>query len=134
MLLNNVGDALDPEAFMLRGNDICKNQLNPMLSKRVMHRRFRARFGLSPQQCSDLWNVGFPNFPKKGLPKHLLWTLMLLKQCNTDVCSAGLIGVDKDTCSKWVWLFTQSSSELDLARKFNFVCVCIVLKAFVLSC
>ena len=129
-----MGDALDPEMLMLRGNDVYKNQLNPMLSKHIMHRRFRACFGLSPQLCSDLWNVGFPNFPKKGLPKHLLWTLMLLKQHNTDVCSAGLIGVDKDTCSKWVWLFMQSLSELNLVRKFNFVCVCAMLKALILSC
>ena len=129
-----MGDTLDPEMLVLRGNDVCKNQLNPMLSKRAAHRRFRACFGLSPQLCSDSWNIGFPNFPKKGLPKHLLWTLMLLKQRNTDACSAGLIGVDKDTHSKWVSLFIQSSSELNLERMFNFVCVCNMLKVLVLLC
>jgi hypothetical protein len=75
-------------------------------------RSFKAKFGTSPEVCSELWERLQPHQPKGALPKHLLRALLFLKlYCSEDVLS-DMAGTTRKTFRKWLWLMVKAISKV----------------------
>ena len=72
-------------------------------SRARRNRRFRSFFGTSVETCADLWYLCHNALHPDAWPMHLLWTLVFLKQHNTEEVNASLAGVHEDTFRDWVW-------------------------------
>ena len=82
-------------------------------------RRFRELFGEKMEIVVHLWEMMEEGdlLPEKSKPKHLLWTLYLLKvypQEGPDCSAVGGSGgaVNPKTIRKWVWLFIERIGKL----------------------
>ncbi|GKZ00549.1 hypothetical protein MPSEU_001007300 [Mayamaea pseudoterrestris] len=103
-----------PEHFADLGNEIMARRGRGVSSR--TDRRFRATFGTTPALCSTLWMRLDPSrtMHQKAEPKHLLWSLMLLKLYLCEHALAALVGgVDEKTVAKWSWLFIDKISSLE---------------------
>ena len=85
-------------------------------SPRRRNRRFRGVFGMSSKVCAVLWEFLVQHSTisrKKGSsPKHLLWTLMVLKLYATEETNAAMAGVDEKTFRKWCWIVLNEMKKL----------------------
>jgi hypothetical protein len=63
-------------------------------------RTFKCFFGTSPENCEILWGLLAGFHPPKSKPKHLLWTLLFVKQYSSDLANKGLTGADPKTFKK----------------------------------
>ena len=81
-----------------------------------VQRRFRATFGLTSDDCCDLWERLSCSdcVSRKSQPFHLLWALMLMKVYVSETVLAALAGgVDEKTFQKWAWMFIHAISMLE---------------------
>lgn len=76
-------------------------------------RIFKSFYGVSPEVCSQLWHM-MDDKPENAEPKHLLWAFIFMKSYNTEHVNAGLVMCDEKTFRKWVWLFIDMLSSLQL--------------------
>jgi hypothetical protein len=75
-------------------------------------RSFKARFGTSPEVCSEVWERLQPHRPKGALPKHLLRALMFLKLYSSEDVLSDMVGTTRKTFRKWVWLMVKAISKI----------------------
>ena len=75
-------------------------------------RSFKAKFGTSPEVCSELWERLQPHRPKGALPKHLLRALMFLKLYSSEDVLSDMVGTTRKTFRKWVWLMVKAISKI----------------------
>ena len=76
-------------------------------SNNIMPERiYRASFGISSFLTSKLWDLMQPihELHTKYKPRYLLWTLLFLKQYNSDDVNANIAGVSPKTFRLWVWI------------------------------
>ena len=86
--------------------EICR-----ILSKdRVDERVLRSFFGVSLNTIVSCWKRG--EFKIKTRPRHLLWSLQLLKCYNSEEQLANLVNSDCKTYRKWIWLTIRKISDL----------------------
>jgi len=92
------------------------NKVRLRRNKKMLDRRFRAWFGVDAMHCSLLWQLLLETpsirLPKNADPKHLLWSLLFLKQYSTEHVHAAQVGVDVKTFRKWAWLYTGALAKL----------------------
>ena len=84
------------------------------LSPKTVLRRFISHFGVTPRLCAILWIYCKDRMEEVGQKKHLLWVLNLLKTDSTEHALHGRWKADEKTIRKWVTLFIQAISELDV--------------------
>lgn len=101
---------MEPEIFMRLGCEINKHCVNN--SENVGLRRFKSLFGVTPLICSIIWNKIRPNIKNGCSPKHLLWTLMFLRNYNTEETNRAILNVDEKTIRKYVWDIIDYISSL----------------------
>ena len=91
--------------------NIAKLALNK--SESVSERVFKANFGISSFLASKLWDLLQPihELHNKYRPRYLLWTLLFLKQYNSDDVSSNVVGVSVKTFRQWVWLTIDGISS-----------------------
>lgn len=82
------------------------------------YRKFRTYFGISPEQCSIIWNR-ISDKPSGAEPKHLLWCMLFLRNYHKEHVNAAIVSVDEKTFRKWTWIFVELLSELNAV--FNFL-------------
>jgi hypothetical protein len=82
-------------------------------------RRFCKHFGASIGVVLHVWYTMDEGglLPDKSKPKHLLWTLYLLKVYPREAPGCSAIGgrgggIDPKTLRKWVWLFIERIAKL----------------------
>lgn len=78
---------------------------------------FKSFFGVTPIVCSIIWTHLLKSQKLQLKPIHLLWSLLFLKQYNTETVNSIICRCDKKTFRKWVWLV------LNELRYLNKVCV-----------
>jgi hypothetical protein len=86
----------------------CKNKT----TTRLDHEICQSLIGTSYEICAELWNLINPvlSVSRDAQPKHLLWGLLLMKQCSTEEVNARLVGgADNKTHRKWSWLFIEQA-------------------------
>jgi hypothetical protein len=68
-------------------------------------RRFKSVFCATPTRCQIAWKLLAKNglLPTGAMPKHLLWSLMMLKTYATESVLCGIAGTDEKTFRKWAW-------------------------------
>lgn len=86
----------------------------PLGSALTCERRFRSLFGTSPLICSIVWGILKSEIPPGGEPRHLLWALLFLKTYGTEHTLRVMTKVDEKTQRKWVWLFIELISSIDV--------------------
>lgn len=91
-------------------------------------RRFREYFGCSPGLCALIWSWLVFNVDDDALPIHLLWTLLFLKQYQTEAVSSGLCRVNERTYRERIWSVIQKLAEL------NVVSLCFVVRCCCFGC
>jgi hypothetical protein len=72
--------------------------------------------GVSYDICAELWNLINPlvSASKNAKPKHLLWTLLFLKNYSTEEVSTRVVGgADKKTFREWCWIFIEAIAKLE---------------------
>lgn len=79
---------------------------------------FKSWFGCSPEICVILWEFirvdeSVCKHSRAG-PIHLLWVLMFLKLYGPVRVLASICGVDEKTFLKYVWMFLDALSCLDV--------------------
>jgi hypothetical protein len=101
--------------------------------KHTSLRRFTACFGCSPRIVAHLWKriVSKDLAPKGTRPQHLLWSLLFLKNYNTEDFLAPICGTDAKTYRKWIWSCIDVLNDLDLIKWDNRYmkdkgCICLV--------
>lgn len=94
-----------PKAFMLLAKDILGDP-----PPHCAERTYRAAFGVGPEVSSHVWEYIsiYKKKPTKGLPKHLLWTLMYMKCYDAESLLAAMVGTSAKNYRKWVWMFIDS--------------------------
>ena len=103
-----------------------QNLIQSSNSISVRLRRFRSKFGTSPQVVVAAWKLvdenEYPPLPG-GTKKleHMLWALMLLKEYGTEEDLAEAAGVDEKTFRKWAWLWAEKLSWLEMDLVSNHV-------------
>ena len=83
-------------------------------------RRFRCLFGVTPQVCSNIWQMMGERLPNGGQQQHLLWGLLFLKIYGTEDVLSSLAGVDRKTFRKWAWEFIHIISCLNIVSQQHF--------------
>ena len=104
-------------------------------------RRFKAKFGCSPDVCSDLWErlSALPRRPRRMLPKHLLWGLLFLKLYNTESVLAEMVGAERKTVRKWCWIVVYEIKRLtgkvvsDVISHLVYLLSCVLINRFPLD-
>jgi hypothetical protein len=71
-------------------------------------------FGVSPANCSRLWDLIKLSLPPRASPRHLLWALFFLKQYAHEVVNANFAQCDEKTFRKWCWIVLTSLADVDL--------------------
>ena len=83
-----------------------------MVSNINRERLFKQFFGLSPELTVVTWDVvNNPKIHPKILPKHLLWTLLFLKQYGNEGMLSSVAKVTPKTFRKWVWIVIDGLSS-----------------------
>eukprot|EP00171_Calliarthron_tuberculosum_P022157 IDg22157t1 len=80
----------------------------------VWRRRFRSFFGTSSFICAALWQE-VPQ-PSASRPRHLLWSLLMLKVYRSEHVHAALCHTDEKTYRKWTWFFIKCIAYLNLGN------------------
>ena len=81
---------------------------------------FKAHFGIDWIVCAKLWVLLLPLFSDNSYNLagakmvHLLWPLMFLRLYNTEDILAAKVGVVEKTFQKWVCLFIDLISYLEV--------------------
>ena len=102
---------LSPAAFRLRGWDLLRRVPNntpinqPLSEGRIKREEesFRNAFGVSSDVAFHVWEYLLEHekltneMAKKARPKHLLWSLLFLKQYNTELFLCGILGTTDKT-------------------------------------
>lgn len=78
-------------------------------------RDFREWFGCAPSMAVIVWCllVRTDLVPVNGELCHLLWTLLFLKCYPREHLMAVSCGADRQTVSKWVWIFLDALASLE---------------------
>ena len=63
-------------------------------------RKFRALFGVDSETCAVIWDEISDVKPRRGKPKHLLWSLLFLKTYFTEYVLSVITGADPKTLHK----------------------------------
>ena len=95
---------------------ICEQNFSRHLSEPLINRHFRAMFSVSSRTAHLLWitlDVDVPG-PTGGKRIHLLWMLMFLKEYCTQDSLSGICHVTWKTFCRWVDIFLDYVSNLDL--------------------
>ena len=71
---------------------------------------FVSLYGLNPLQTFMVWEM--MDIPANGRPKHLLWSLFLLRQYDCTPVLCHLFNVSPKTWRKWVWPFVEAIAAL----------------------
>ena len=79
-------------------------------------RRFVAHFGVDERICARLWESTTMQRPESAQPKHLLFSLLLLKIYRSENVLATMCRVDEKTFRKWAWRFVELISDLKYVR------------------
>jgi len=84
-------------------------------------RRFISCFGCSPRIVAHLWKriVSKDLAPKGMRPQHLLWSLLFLKNYNTEDFLAPICGTNAKTYRKWIWSCIDVLNDLDLVSRLS---------------
>jgi hypothetical protein len=90
-------------------------------SSQIGLRRFREFFGVSPLVCQEVWKLIRNKIPSGANAKHVLWTLLFLKRYNTESVNRKICGCDEKSYRKWIWVFIDIMSELDVVRNITFI-------------
>lgn len=75
-------------------------------------------FWACPRVCSNLWSRTrqVTSVPAGVHPRHLRWSLMLMRKYSEDALLSLLTGnVDEGTYCKWAWFFIESISLLEFS-------------------
>ena len=106
--------------------------------------QFCSAFRVNPLLCHHLWNTITINqnpinaSVQSVRPKHLLWTLLFLKQYNSTEMNAGICSIDEKTYRKWVWIFVTFLLEFKVVSNLcisNFTYLYIYLTyKFIMYC
>lgn len=107
------------QTFTKLGNRYTESSMTR--SAKVALRRFKSFFGITPIVCSIIWQKIKDEVPEGGEPKHLLWSLMFLKQYTDEHTRRSIVGADEKTMRKWTWIFVEMLSNMDAVTIFNFV-------------
>jgi hypothetical protein len=95
---------------------LCRSSAFCLLAKTTTNtkskRSFKAKFGTSPEVCSELWERLQPHQPKGALPKHLLRALMFLKLYSSEDVLSDMVGTMRKTFRRWVWLMVQANLKI----------------------
>ncbi len=134
--MGEVSDAVDDETTVVdddtSDNDGGDNAVFFCATRDIMNRvgrkvgtaaredhRFREHFGAPFAIVRMVWDMLVEGglLPKKGEPKHLLWTLYFLKCYQKEGPGYAAVGaskgaIDPKTMRKWVWLFLERINEL----------------------
>jgi hypothetical protein len=107
------------EMFWSIGSNIIKHHSNNSLNTGL--RRFKSFYGVSPLICQTVWNLLNANkLPSGSKPLHLLWTLIFLKQYNSEHVNHAITGADEKTFRKWVWIFIELIADLNVVSLLFF--------------
>ena len=95
---------------------ICEQNFSMHLSESLINRHFRAMFGVSSRTVHLLWVTLDVDVlgPPGGKRTHLLWMLMFLKEYCTQDSLSGLCRVTRKTFHRWVNIFLDRISNLNL--------------------
>lgn len=85
-------------------------------------RRFKSFFGVSPEVCSIVWNLIRDQSEFDVEPKHLLWGLLFLKQCDVEHVRRAIIKSDEKTIRKWTWLVINLMAKMNVVNKILILC------------
>lgn len=99
-----------PDIFLKLGHHFTSHNMSMSFS--VGQRRFLALFGVSSSICSIIWNEIESLLPDGSSPVHLLWTLLFLKNYNTEETNRAIIKADEKTIRKWIWIMVDAISKL----------------------
>lgn len=102
------------ESFIKLGNQYTESSM--ARSAKVALRRFKSFFGAPPSVCSIIWDKIKNQVPVGGEPKHLLWSLLFLKQYTDEHTRRSIVGADEKTIRKWTWIFVELLSEMDVVN------------------
>ena len=110
---------IPPDTFLREGYNMIGRQVSscPITFTATSTQRFCSTFGVNALICTQLWyligiNAG-ENLIRTALPKHLLWSLLLLKQYNSTEIASAIAGVDEKTYRKWSWIFVHILADLN---------------------
>ena len=81
-------------------------------------RRYRSFFGIGPDIASKIW--GMVAIPAHSYPKHLLFSLLFLKNYNAEHLNASLCNVDERTFRKWSWYYIREMAGLSIVSSFQY--------------
>jgi hypothetical protein len=85
-------------------------------SVQVSMRRFRSIFGTEPFYAAIAWHdlkeLGWLNYESSVAPKHLLWTLLLMKQYGTEELLSAIVDSTEKTFRKWTTFLLEGFAKL----------------------
>ena len=82
-----------------------RNLIDPhnRMSRKALDRTYVSFFGVCPEVTGVIWALIKSKLTKKLKPKHLLWSLMFLKQYSNETVLCALANTTPKTLRKWVW-------------------------------
>jgi hypothetical protein len=112
-------DGWDDAVFFCAARDIMNRVGRKVGTAAREDRCFREHFGAPFAIVRMVWDMLVEGglLPKKGEPKHLLWTLYFLKCYPKEGPGCAAVGaskgaIDPKTMRKWVWLVLERIKEL----------------------
>lgn len=107
------------DAFLQLGNIYTKSSLTR--SANIALRRFKSFFGVTPIVCSIIWEKLTDELPAGAEPKHLLWSLLFLKQYSNEHNRRSIVNADEKSIRKWTWIFVELLSNMNVVTlSYNF--------------
>ncbi len=94
------------DTFWFIGCEICKH--NTKRKNDYGNRKFRNFFGTCAVVCLQIWNLVIGHLPSFVEPKHLLWSLLFLRQYHTEAQNAALVATSEKTFREYVHLIVPS--------------------------
>lgn len=104
--MNNFG----PEAFLKLSRRITNHYSSN--SDGVGRRRFLSIFGVTPSDCTLIWNHIEKNVPDGASPTHLFWALFFLKNYCVEEINRVVLGADEKTLRKWIWIMVDAIARI----------------------
>ena len=82
-------------------------------SDSLLRQRYQYHFGVDPEITAILW-VSLEHFrmEPEPEPKHLLWTLLFLKQYSPEGVLCTMVNTNERTYRKWVWKILSKLDEM----------------------
>ena len=82
-------------------------------SDSLLRQRYQYHFGVDPEITAILW-VSLERFrmEPEPEPKHLLWTLLFLKQYSPEGVLCTMVNTNERTYRKWVWKILSKLDEM----------------------